>query len=213
MISKEVLEKFKALYREKTGKDIPDIDALENDTQMTVLAKAIYKPMTKEEDEFLLIKTIKDQFILDINSIHGLFHWEKVKEIGDYLAKYTRADKEIVRLFAYLHDAKRESEDYDPDHGLRAAGYAQMLFDRGFLPLDQEQLDKLKYACTRHSEHNAQSDDITVQTCWDADRLDLCRLGITPDSKFLYTEIGKKPETIDLALKLVMSTHLWRFLP
>jgi hypothetical protein len=34
--------------------------------------------------------------------------------------------------------------------------------------------------------------DITVQTCWDADRLDLPRVGIQPLPQFLCTEAAKK---------------------
>ena len=36
----------------------------------------------------------------------------------------------------------------------------------------------------------------TIQTCWDADRLDLGRVGITPDPSWLCTEAAKRPEVI-----------------
>ncbi len=38
--------------------------------------------------------------------------------------------------------------------------------------------------------------DITVQTCWDADRLDLGRVGITPNPRWLCTACAKDPATI-----------------
>jgi rubrerythrin len=49
MISKEHLDKFKELYKKKTGKDISDQDALESATKLINLVKAVYKPMTKDD--------------------------------------------------------------------------------------------------------------------------------------------------------------------
>ena len=36
------------------------------------------------------------------------------------------------------------------------------------------------------------SDDVTIGTCWDADRLDLGRVGIIPDEAFMSTDFGKE---------------------
>jgi uncharacterized protein len=36
----------------------------------------------------------------------------------------------------------------------------------------------------------------TIQTCWDADRLDLGRVGITPHPSRLCTEAARRPEMI-----------------
>jgi uncharacterized protein len=41
--------------------------------------------------------------------------------------------------------------------------------------------------------------DITIQTCWDSDRLDLGRVGITPHPRRLCTEAAKRPTTIKWA--------------
>ena len=202
MLSKKFLEKFKALYRKKTGKDLPGIDALDLDTQMTTLVKAIYKPTTKEEDEFVqkirlnlfctIAEEVNRQFKLDIHSLHGIHHWVHVREMGFYLAQTIGADFQVVDLFSTLHDSQRENEDYDPNHGFRAAEYVQTLFTKGLLPIDKKQLGQLKFACAYHSERNTQSNDITIQTCWDADRLDLWRVNITPDEKYLHTNIAKE---------------------
>jgi rubrerythrin len=48
-ISKEHLDKFKELYKKKTGKDISDQDALESATKLINLVKAVYRPMTKDD--------------------------------------------------------------------------------------------------------------------------------------------------------------------
>jgi uncharacterized protein len=42
--------------------------------------------------------------------------------------------------------------------------------------------------------------DVTVQTCWDADRLDLGRIGIKPEPRFLCTAAAQDPALIEWAL-------------
>lgn len=145
---------------------------------------------------------VKKQFKLDVHSWHGINHWERVEKIGLQLAETTNADIRVVSLFSFLHDSKRTDEDYDPEHGSRAVLFIQELHQADSLDISEKQLDQLCFACMYHSNGNAQSDDITVQTCWDADRLDLCRLGIIPDDKFLYTEISKQKNIKDFAESL-----------
>ena len=48
----------------------------------------------------------------------------------------------------------------------------------------------------RGHTHERTHPDVTIQTCWDADRLDLGRVGIYPSPEYLSTEIAKRPETI-----------------
>ena len=144
-----------------------------------------------------LISLVKNQFRLDIESYHGIKHWDKVAKIGVYLAKYTKADPKVVYFFAYLHDSQRENESNDQEHGKRAAEYVLGLNRRGLLLIEDKQLRQLIYACAYHAECEAQSDDITIQTCWDADRLDLGRIGIVPNPFFLYTEAGKSEKTAE----------------
>ena len=138
-------------------------------------------------------------------SIHGISHWKRVKELGRYLAKHTGADTDVVDYFAYFHDLKRQNEDYDPEHGLCAANLIKRLYKQGWDDLSEKQLEQLVYACSFHSQSGAKSDDITVQTCWDADRLDLWRVGVMPDPFFLNTEKAKERETIEFAKKLFES--------
>ena len=149
----------------------------------------------------------KKQFKLDINSLHGIRHWERVRKIGVYLAEITGADLRVVTLFAALHDSCRENEGSDILHGHRAVEYILGLYNKGLLPIEARQLDQLTYACEYHSKGSATSDDITIQTCWDADRLDLYRVGEIPDPAFLYTEAGKSPEAIDFALQLYLKSR------
>jgi hypothetical protein len=53
MISKEALEKYKAIYRRQFKKDISDQEALEQATKLLNLMRLIYKPMTKADFDML----------------------------------------------------------------------------------------------------------------------------------------------------------------
>jgi hypothetical protein len=53
--------------------------------------------------------------------------------------------------------------------------------------LDDPSFDLLMYACIWHTDKDF-TDNITIGTCWDADRLDLGRVGIFPSPQFLSKE-------------------------
>ena len=146
---------------------------------------------------------VKEQFTLGDESPHGVGHWRRVEEIGLYLSRETLADVQVVTLFAFLHDSRRQNEDHDPEHGPRAAQYVRQLSLEGLLPLQQEQLNQLVFACQHHSNPKIKTSDPTIQTCWDSDRLDLWRLDITPDPAFLNTEIAKRKEARIFSLELL----------
>lgn len=139
-----------------------------------------------------LLNLIKSQFRLDVTCDHGIKHWDKVNQIGIYLAKETGADVEVVNHFAYLHDSKRQDELLDSAHGDRSAVFVQELYKQGMIDLDKNQFEKLVLACRDHNKPSAKSEDITIQTCWDADRLDLWRVGIQPNPKYLFTSVAKQ---------------------
>jgi uncharacterized protein len=124
-----------------------------------------------------------------VYSPHGPAHWKRVECNGILLASRTGADVAVVRLFALFHDSRRENDMTDPDHGLRGAQYARTL--RGSLfELDDDRFELLAYACTWHTDRD-RSDDPTVGTCWDADRLDLGRVGMIPNARLMSTDFGK----------------------
>jgi uncharacterized protein len=52
-----------------------------------------------------------------------------------------------------------------------------------------------------HSDGHVRG-DLTVQACWDADRLDLARAGITPHPKRLCTDPARAPQTIEAAVRM-----------
>lgn len=132
------------------------------------------------------------QYALNLGSIHGVNHWRRVEALGLYLAKHTNADTSVISHFAYIHDAKRLNELYDPDHGKRAALFCDDLSKIGLLSLSLKHLNQLEKACEIHSYHPPRPKDITIATCLDADKLDLIRLGVTPIIEFLFTKEAKR---------------------
>jgi len=136
-------------------------------------------------------------YALDHRGLHGRSHWLRVLENGRMLAAAEDANLKVVELFAVIHDSKRENEDWDEDHGARAAKHARMLRGTWFDLTDPE-MALLEYACEHHSNGLLDA-DITVQCCWDADRLDLGRVGIYPESRRLCTDTARSPFVIDFA--------------
>ena len=124
----------------------------------------------------------------------GLTHWGRVYDNGMRLSEESRANRKVVDLFAFLHDSQRHHDGADIGHGHRGAEYAKTL--RGeFFELNDDEFDLLYVACRDHTDEVIH-DDVTIQTCWDSDRLDLGRVGVTPDPEFLNTESAKHPDTI-----------------
>jgi uncharacterized protein len=122
-------------------------------------------------------------------SFHGPEHWRRVERNGLLLARQTGANVNIVRLFALFHDSRRLNDGWDPGHGKRGAEFAASLRGTAFQLADNE-FALLHYACAWHTEGKTH-EDTTIATCWDADRLDLGRVGITPDPKRMCTEFGR----------------------
>lgn len=130
-------------------------------------------------------QTILEDTTTDIESIHGPSHWDRVQRNGLYLARTNGADQRVVRLFALFHDSMRLDDYSDPEHGWRAKEYI-LTVEHLLVELDGQAFDQLCYACERHT-HQRHHDDVTIGTCWDADRLDLPRVGIEPAAEYLNT--------------------------
>jgi uncharacterized protein len=104
----------------------------------------------------------------------------------------------VVELFAFFHDARRVNEHRDDGHGQRGAQLAKQLRGRYFEATDQE-MDLLTLACEGHSDGLLNA-EVTVQTCWDSDRLDLGRVGIEPNPHYLCTEAARHPVNLNKAI-------------
>jgi len=131
---------------------------------------------------------VTKEFQCDLDSIHGPDHWRRVETNALNISASNGAIVEVVRLFAVFHDSRRENDGQDCEHGERGAQYAASL--RGTLfDLSNTHLELLQNACRWHT-HGQLSKDPTLGACWDADRLDLTRIGITPRAKFMSTVHG-----------------------
>lgn len=141
-----------------------------------------------------LVRAVLSGYALDPRGTHGLAHWARVWETGLCLAETTGADPTIVRLFAIFHDSRRLNDNRDPLHGRRGADLAASLRGTGF-ELSDPDFALLETACEHHTDTDFH-DDPTVGTCWDADRLDLSRVGKEINPAFLNTAAAKQPEAI-----------------
>lgn len=137
-----------------------------------------------------LINLVRRGFKLDLDGHHGEWHWSRVNRRGLELAKTTGANLKVVTCFAFLHDACRIDEDADPDHGPRGAAYMMTLNAFANLGLNDTEERLLFEAIHDHSDGKL-STEPTIATCWDADRLDLWRVGMTPAARYLSTDAAK----------------------
>ncbi len=161
----------------------------------------MFEPSDTASEPFLSF--LVDTHALGHGGFHGKDHWLRVLCNGRLLTEETGANLKVVELFALLHDSQRENEDYDPDHGRRAAVYARQLWGDWFQASDHE-MALLVEACELHSDGYTNG-DVTVRTCWDADRLDLGRVGIKPSAEYLCTDYAKRPDVIETAWQRSLS--------
>ena len=124
----------------------------------------------------LVLRAVLEEYTLPWDGFHGLAHWARVLENGRRLAPLTGALIEVVELFAVLHDCQRVSEGEDPDHGQRRpSSVVSSTASSSTFPIANSGYFTERAGRTHEHTHR----DVTIQTCWDADRLDLGRVGVT----------------------------------
>jgi uncharacterized protein len=144
-----------------------------------------------------IVHAILEEHVLPWHGTHGVSHWARVLENGLRLAAETGANIEVVQLFAVFHDSRRVNEGVDDGHGRRGAELAAAFRNKWFTIPDQD-FELLYEACADHTDGRTDG-DITIQTCWDADRLDLGRVGICPSPQMLCTGTARRPEVLKWA--------------
>lgn len=112
-----------------------------------------------------------------LGDLHGLSHWQRV-ERNAMLLWEPGVNPTVAGLFAYLHDACHHNDDTDILHGLKAGQLVDYLRNTLLKQLSGEEFIQLKITCALHTT-TLRVGDITIDTCFDADRLDLDRCGIT----------------------------------
>ena len=145
---------------------------------------------------FLKIETITKRirdFILSrwkLGPVHGVSHWDRVYRNG-FLLLTNEVNPVVVGLFAYLHDSCRENDGTDIKHGPRAVEFIDSIRNTYLSEVPNEEIELLKEACRLHTT-TLKTGNPTIDACFDADRLDLWRIGIEPDPEKMATEKGKE---------------------
>lgn len=142
---------------------------------------------------------IQSEFSIWESLWHGINHWEQVSKNAQMIGWNVGADMEVVEYFAYLHDCQRWSEGEDPCHGPRAAWFAKT--HRELFDLSDTQFHVLLRAVSGHTAAKPgckAGEDPTLATCWDADRLDIGRVGIVINPDLLFTEMAKELAYLEL---------------
>jgi uncharacterized protein len=140
-----------------------------------------------------LLEIIRHQYRLHWLGTHGVIHWGRVYENGIKLAEQDGVNTDVVQFFSIFHDSRRRNESTDKGHGERGAQLAIEM--RADVHLNDDDFSLLITACNLHTSARTH-DDITVQACFDSDRLDLGRVGTVPDAEYLCTPVAKMQDTI-----------------
>lgn len=139
-----------------------------------------------------IIRRTRDYVLTHFNSggFHGIDHWDRVYKNG--LLLFTSEVRPlVVGLFAYLHDSCRIDDGEDLEHGPRAADFIEVIRHSLLEEVCDEDIALLKQACRLHTV-TEKTGNPTIDACFDADRLDLGRVGIVPDPERMATEKGKE---------------------
>ena len=141
-----------------------------------------------------LIDIIEKDFKIDFYGIHGIGHWKRVFKNTLILSDYYNVKSDVFELFALLHDSKREDDLIDIEHGYRASIFVQKLLNEQIITLNDEDAQKLIYACKNHTKTDTTDplySDIVVKICFDSDRLDIGRVGVVPNPSYMATDYAK----------------------
>ena len=141
------------------------------------------------------------------SKVHGPAHWARVFRFGDLLAEKMQLpleQRQCVQVFAWTHDLARWDDNGGNEHAIAGAGYLDEVVPVLFARLSNEQREVIRTAIRHHADslavdeayHSGWFEHLcwgksellnTIGCCWDADRLDLLRLGIEPDGARMST--------------------------
>ena len=161
------------------------------------------------------------------SSLHGIAHWTRVHRYGLLLADslgLSEAEKLAIALFGWTHDLARTDDGGGNQHSLDGAKYVHVVTKTLFNDFPEDILNIISCAIRYHSDgmnaeealhelpianHSNWSHESVlnvISCCWDADRLDLLRLGIVPDESKMSTIYWR--DILPLAAKLNKMTSL-----
>ena len=124
------------------------------------------------------------------DNIHGLSHCQRVERNAIRL-QHPGVNMTVARLFAYFHDACRSEckIQSESEHGLLASELVMSLRNSLLKDLSDYEIEMLSTACKLHTT-TFKTGNPTIDTCFDADRLDLWRVFVKPDPEKMATSIG-----------------------
>lgn len=168
--------------------------------QIRILCDGEESLLTRHADAIKRVKThvMESFYHTACGDYHGPDHWARVSQHGHTVSRACGVDPLTAHIFGWVHDSQREDEGLDPGHGPRAARFIQDNRDGFFGFLSDAQLELLARACELHSDGQTQGDTL-VKACWDSDRLDLWRVDIEPNPRYMCTDHGKDKSVIQEA--------------
>ena len=106
-----------------------------------------------------------------------------------------------LTVAAHLHDNQLHNDHRDPQYERRAADFALRL--RRERVINELADHELKHVCEtmRLNSYGHTTGEPVILACWDADRLDLARVGIEPKPSRLCTEQARPASTIEMAVR------------
>ncbi|MEV4423489.1 hypothetical protein AB0L40_26490 [Patulibacter sp. NPDC049589] len=154
------------------------------------------------EDLDRLVDAVEARSTHLTSTIHGVDHWRAVGATAASLAdasdmaaadadEAARPDRELLLLFALLHDSQRIDDGRDLEHGPRAALFFDELLAAGAIRLDDARAAVLREAIRDHT-NGTLSEQPTIAVCWDADRLLIHRVGFVPKARFCSTPEARR---------------------
>lgn len=130
-----------------------------------------------------LLREAKSLSTMPDSPLHGDAHWRAVASSGlDIADADAGVNRRLVVAFGLIHDFQRIDDGWDEEHGARAANAIGRLKSLPAM-LSRTEISKLKTACEDH-EKGFVSEDPAIGACWDADRVNLWRIGVKPDPAF-----------------------------
>ncbi|MBV9946472.1 MAG: hypothetical protein JOZ69_06470 [Myxococcales bacterium] len=152
--------------------------------------------------------------------IHGPAHWFRVRRFGALLSAREGLPtdaRRCVEIFSLVHDLARLDDGGGNQHAIDGASYVDEVLPAVFGALPSEQIETVRAAIRYHSDGlvaqaagelglfdrvAAPRESVvrTIACCWDADRLDLPRVGILPQPRLMSTASWR--DILPLALRI-----------
>jgi HD superfamily phosphohydrolase YqeK len=130
----------------------------------------------------------KEECDFSMGKIHGLNHFRQVAYIAGRIALTNMAPLEDSIIGGFLHDCAREDNHGGNEHAQESAKLARDIIINHWPDVDVERIcDAIYY----HADGLVTKDPIGG-CIWDADRISLARLGISPKNELLSTPIAKR---------------------